>query len=241
MLVCSRGVFYARVLSFWYFLHFLHACHSLLLGRVKRSAAEELQNNRYILTLADHLLLLPAGASAIMASKLSVLLLVLTVSAVTVLAQRRRPASKATDEWNYKEGSDRVNMRNVANLTEVLDNWRFDIISQMKGLLQNDHQSLLPDYARIQPLSEALDDLFKEFNALKTRLGDLTDKFTAIETFIDEVKTSRATSSSASTNTNANTNPNPNTSTSTNPNTGAAVAPVVRQRRVMRKKAPASS
>lgn len=93
---------------------------------------------------------------------------------------------------------------------------------------------------RIQPLSEALDDLFKEFNALKTRLGDLTDKFTAIETFIDEVKTSRATSSSASTNTNANTNPNPNTSTSTNPNTGAAVAPVVRQRRVMRKKAPAS-
>lgn len=172
-----------------------------------------------------------------MASKLSVLLLVLTGSTLTVLAQRRRPASKATDEWNFKEGSDRVNMRNVANLTEVLDNWRFDIINQMKGLLQNDHQSLLPDYARIQPLSEALDDLFKEFNALKTRLGDLTDKFTAIETFIDEVKTSRATSSSA----NANTNPNPNTSASTNPNTGAAVAPVVRQRRVMRKKAPASS
>uniref|UniRef100_A0A3P9B092 Si:ch211-76l23.4 n=1 Tax=Maylandia zebra TaxID=106582 RepID=A0A3P9B092_9CICH len=227
MLVCRRGVFYACVLSFWYFLHFLHACHSLLLGRVKRSAAEELQNNRYILTLA--------GASAIMASKLSVLLLVLTGSTLTVLAQRRRPASKATDEWNFKEGSDRVNMRNVANLTEVLDNWRFDIINQMKGLLQNDHQSLLPDYARIQPLSEALDDLFKEFNALKTRLGDLTDKFTAIETFIDEVKTSRATSS------NANTNPNPNTSASTNPNTGTAVAPVVRQRRVMRKKAPASS
>lgn len=168
-----------------------------------------------------------------MASKLSVLLLVLTVSTLTALAQRRRPASKATDEWNFKEGSDRVNMRNVANLTEVLDNWRFDIINQIKGLLQNDHQSLLPDYARIQPLSEALDDLFKEFNALKTRLGDLTDKFTAIETFIDEVKTSHATSSSA------NTNPNPNTSASTN--NGAAVAPVVKQRRVMRKKAPASS
>ncbi|XP_037647084.1 uncharacterized protein si:ch211-76l23.4 [Sebastes umbrosus] len=131
-----------------------------------------------------------------MAPKLSVqLLLLLAVATVTVVAQRRRPASTTTtnDEWNFRDGSEKVNMRNVANLTQILDNWRFDILTQMRGLLQNDHQSLLPDYARIQPLSEALDDLYKEFNALKAHLGDLTEKFSAIETFIDEVKTERAT------------------------------------------------
>ncbi|KAK5855845.1 hypothetical protein PBY51_007485 [Eleginops maclovinus] len=111
-------------------------------------------------------------------------------------------------------------MRGVANLTQILDNWRFDILSQMRGLLQNDHQSLLPDYARIQPLSEALDDLYKEFNALKAHLGDLTEKFSAIETFIDEVKAGR--------NTNADAGPAPS----------GGIVPVVRQggRRVLKKK-----
>ncbi|XP_070779640.1 uncharacterized protein [Enoplosus armatus] len=157
-----------------------------------------------------------------MAPKLSVLLLLLAVATVTVLAQRRRPTSTTTDEWNYRDGSERVNMRGVANLTQVLDNWRFDILNQMRGLLQNDHQSLLPDYARIQPLSEALDDLYKEFNALKAHLGDLTEKFSAIETFIDEVKAN-----------NANAGPAP----------GPAPAPVPRQagRRMIKKKATASS
>ncbi|KAG7273090.1 hypothetical protein CRUP_024820 [Coryphaenoides rupestris] len=128
-----------------------------------------------------------------MAIKLTVLLL-LAIAMVTVLAQKRRQGAKAANEWNYRDGSQKVNMRGVSNLTEVLDNWRFDIITQIKGLLQNDHQSLLPDYHRIQPLSEALNDLYKEFNALKAHLGDLTEKFAAIETFIDEVKAARASS-----------------------------------------------
>uniref|UniRef100_A0A3P8S6Y1 Si:ch211-76l23.4 n=1 Tax=Amphiprion percula TaxID=161767 RepID=A0A3P8S6Y1_AMPPE len=161
-------------------------------------------------------------------SNLSVLLMLLAVAVVTVLAQRRRPAttSTTTDEWNYRDGSERVNMRGVSNLTQVLDNWRFDILNQMRGLLQNDHQSLLPDYARIQPLSEALDDLYKEFNALKSHLGDLTEKFAVIETFIDEVKAGRA----------ANGGP-----AAAGP--GPAPAPVPRQtgRRVMKKKATSSS
>ncbi|KAJ8373324.1 hypothetical protein AAFF_G00266270 [Aldrovandia affinis] len=123
-----------------------------------------------------------------MSFRLSVL--VLALAAVAVLAQRKRPAK---DEWNYRDGSEKINMRGVANLTQVLDNWRFDILSEMKNLLQNDHQSLLPDYARIQPLAEALDDLYKEFNALKAHLGDLSEKFVAIETFIDELKAQKAT------------------------------------------------
>ncbi|KAM4597957.1 uncharacterized protein ACJ7VT_021511 [Polymixia lowei] len=156
-----------------------------------------------------------------MAPKLSMLLL-LAVATVTVLAQRRRPTSTATAEWNYRDGSEKVNMRGVANLTQVLDNWRFDILTQMRGLLQNDHQSLLPDYSRIQPLSEALDDLYKEFNALKAHLGDLTEKFSAIETFIDEVKAERA----------SNTNAGPV------PGTAPAAAPA--RRRVIKKKVPPS-
>uniref|UniRef100_A0A8C5CRU4 Si:ch211-76l23.4 n=1 Tax=Gadus morhua TaxID=8049 RepID=A0A8C5CRU4_GADMO len=128
-----------------------------------------------------------------MAIKLTMLLL-LAIAMVTVLAQKRRPKAKAADEWNYRDGSQNVNTRGVSNLTEVLDNWRYDIITQIKGALRNDHQSLLPDYHRIQPLSEALDDLYKEFNALKSHLGELTEKFTAIETFIDEVKAGRSSS-----------------------------------------------
>ncbi|XP_051569883.1 uncharacterized protein si:ch211-76l23.4 [Myxocyprinus asiaticus] len=123
-------------------------------------------------------------------------LLFLTVAVVLVCGQRRRPAK---EEWNYRDGAEKVNMRGVANLTQVLDDWRFDILNQIKGLLQNDHQSLLPDYSRIQPLSEALDDLYKEFNALKAHLGELTEKFVPLETYIDELKTERANANASPT------------------------------------------
>ncbi|KAM9471364.1 uncharacterized protein ACWYII_007236 isoform 1-T2 [Salvelinus alpinus] len=148
------------------------------------------------------------------------LLLLLLVVATAAVRRESRPAT--SDEWNYKAGSEKVNMRGVSNLTQVLDNWRFDILTQMKSLLQNDHQSLLPDYARIQPLSEALDDLYKEFNSLKAHLGELTEKFVAIETFIDEVKTERANGGTPAS------NPNP------------ASNPVPARRRMVKKKAPAS-
>uniref|UniRef100_A0A3Q2CG23 Si:ch211-76l23.4 n=1 Tax=Cyprinodon variegatus TaxID=28743 RepID=A0A3Q2CG23_CYPVA len=166
-----------------------------------------------------------------MTFKLGSLLLVLAVLMVLVTAQRRRQNTRTNDEWNYRDGADRVNMRGVANLTQVLDDWRFDILNQMKGLLQNDHQTLLPDYSRIQPLSEALDDLFKEFNALKERLGELTEKFTTIESFIDEVKASRANTGGQA------------SAPSSGAAAGPASGPIQRQggRRVIRKKTAQST
>lgn len=44
---------------------------------------------------------------------------------------------------------------------------------------------------RINSLSEALDDLYKEFNALKGRLGELSTRFEGVEAFMDEMNTSR--------------------------------------------------
>lgn len=44
---------------------------------------------------------------------------------------------------------------------------------------------------RIQPLSDALGDLYKEFNALKERLSDLTAKFDGVEGFVDGVRSGR--------------------------------------------------
>ncbi|TRY60254.1 hypothetical protein DNTS_005916 [Danionella cerebrum] len=97
-----------------------------------------------------------------------VILLFLSMTLVIVCGQKKRPAK---EEWNYRDGSDKVSMRGVSNLTQVLDDWR------------------------IQPLSEALDDLYKEFNALKVHLGELTEKFGPLETFMDELKTERASAS----------------------------------------------
>ncbi|RVE59876.1 hypothetical protein OJAV_G00193340 [Oryzias javanicus] len=108
----------------------------------------------------------------------------LVLSAVLSAAHEPRAQRELKDD-------DALNTRGCANLTLVLDNWKFAIVTQVKDLLLHDHNAVLPDYGRIQLLSDALGDLYKELNSLKERLTELTAKFDDVETFVDGMRSGR--------------------------------------------------
>ncbi|XP_078801617.1 uncharacterized protein LOC144991818 [Oryzias latipes] len=83
--------------------------------------------------------------------------------------------------WNYREGADSVNVASVRSVTRVLDVWGKRIFREIKTLLHSQPSSLLPDYSRVRPLSESINDLFREVSLLHRRITELSHRLATLE------------------------------------------------------------
>lgn len=83
--------------------------------------------------------------------------------------------------WNYREGADSVNVATVRSVTRVLDAWGKRIFNEIKTLLHSQPSTLLPDYSRVRPLSESVNDLFREVSLLHRRITELTHRLATLE------------------------------------------------------------
>ncbi|KAK2536762.1 hypothetical protein Q9966_006097 [Columba livia] len=117
-------------------------------------------------------------------SRLLPLLLLAALGCATKL--RQRPAA-----WDDGAAAERGAPKGCANLTLVLDNWKFAITSQLRNLLLFHPQTVLPDYGRIRSLSGALDGLYREFSALKEQLGRLSGRFAEVEASVEQLGRAR--------------------------------------------------
>lgn len=86
--------------------------------------------------------------------------------------------------WNYREGAENVNVANIRSVTRVLDAWGKRIFKDIKTLLHSQPNALLPDYSRVRPLSESLNDLFREVSHLQRRITDLNNRLSTLEPFL---------------------------------------------------------
>uniref|UniRef100_A0A4W3JRJ9 Uncharacterized protein n=1 Tax=Callorhinchus milii TaxID=7868 RepID=A0A4W3JRJ9_CALMI len=82
---------------------------------------------------------------------------------------------------------DRVNIQGVRSVSRVLDHWGNRIFNTMRDTIINHPQDVLPDYSRIRPLSEALDDLFREVKTLKKHLLLLNERLGGLESDLTSV------------------------------------------------------
>ncbi|XP_076839131.1 uncharacterized protein LOC143484334 isoform X2 [Brachyhypopomus gauderio] len=80
--------------------------------------------------------------------------------------------------------AENVNVANVRSVTRVLDAWGKRIFNEVKALLHSQPSSLLPDYSRVRPLSESLNDLFREVSHLQRRITDLNNRLATLEPFL---------------------------------------------------------
>ncbi|XP_077426183.1 uncharacterized protein LOC144054779 [Vanacampus margaritifer] len=112
------------------------------------------------------------------------LLMVLTVVVVATGAHSNDEENKLEyGHWNYREGADRANVTSVRSLTKVLDAWGKGIFKEIKTLLHSKPNTLLPDYSRVRPLSETINDLFREVSMLHQRITELSHRLATVEPF----------------------------------------------------------
>ncbi|XP_072239960.1 uncharacterized protein [Leuresthes tenuis] len=107
---------------------------------------------------------------------------------VVAMATGARAASEENEldygYWNYREGADSVNVATVRSVTRVLDTWGKRIFSEIKTLLHSQPSTLLPDYSRVRPLSESVNDLFREVSLLHHRITELSHRLATLEPFL---------------------------------------------------------
>ncbi|KAM6437736.1 uncharacterized protein PHA67_024345 isoform 1-T2 [Liasis olivaceus] len=79
-------------------------------------------------------------------------------------------------EWDYREGADKVNVQGTKSITRLLEKWGNSIFWQIKFSLLSHPDTLLPELSSLRPASEAIDNLLKQVNSIKTRLAELNEK-----------------------------------------------------------------
>ncbi|XP_040928465.1 uncharacterized protein si:ch211-243a20.3 [Betta splendens] len=111
----------------------------------------------------------------------SVLLMLAVVTTVTGARTHREDNELDYGNWNYREGADSVNVASVRSVTRVLDAWGKRLFSEIKTLLHSQPCTLLPDYSRVRPLSESVNDLFREVSLLHGRITELSHRLATLE------------------------------------------------------------
>ncbi|KAM8880039.1 uncharacterized protein AB9W97_015074 isoform 1-T6 [Spinachia spinachia] len=114
----------------------------------------------------------------------SLLMLVMVVAMATGALSARKENELDYGSWNYREGAESVNVASVRSVTRVLDAWGKRIFREIKTLLHSEPSYLLPDYSRVRPLSESVNDLFREVSLLRMRISELSHRLATLEPFL---------------------------------------------------------
>ncbi|GAA6230225.1 uncharacterized protein si:ch211-243a20.3 [Lates japonicus] len=114
----------------------------------------------------------------------SLLMMLMVVATVTGTREASEENELDYGYWNYREGADSVNVASVRSVTRVLDAWGKRIFNEIKTLLHSQPSTLLPDYSRVRPLSESVNDLFREVSLLHRRITELSHRLATLEPFL---------------------------------------------------------